>query len=87
MGRLRQVQSTECTDELFALANGSNQNAYSYTTCIVNSVKFFVHSRDERRTTQNSGVSVPGTDGFTFYGQLEEIVELCYSHGYSVVLF
>ena len=87
MCRLRQVESIEWTDELFALANGSNQNAYSYTACIVDSVKFLVHSRDERRTTQNNGVSVPRTDGFTFYGQLEEIIELCYSHGYSVVLF
>ena len=87
MCRLRSVVSTECIDELFALANKPNQKAYSYTACIVNNVKFLVHSRDERRTTENSGVSVPGTDGFTFYGQLKEIVKLCYSHGYSVVLF
>lgn len=87
MCSLRLAGSEECTEELFSLAHGSDFNAYSYTACIVNGVRFVVHSRDTRRTTQNSGVAVPGCDGFTFYGQLEDIVELCYLGGYSVVLF
>ena len=37
--------------------------------------------------TQNSGISVPGTDGNIFYGRLEEIQELNYMDTYSVVLF
>ena len=87
MCSLRLAASVECTEELFSLAHGPNFNAYSYTACILNSVRFVVHSRDIRRTTQNSGVAVPGYDGFTFYGQLEDIVEQRYLSGYSVVLF
>ncbi|GJX53620.1 hypothetical protein Tco_0281989 [Tanacetum coccineum] len=31
--------------------------------------------RDERRTTQNSGICSPGPDGEMYYGQLQEILE------------
>ena len=75
------------TDEPLSLAYGSELNAHSYDACIVNGVRCVVHSRDIQRTTQNSGVVVPGIDGFTFYGQLQEILELRYLNGYSVVLF
>ncbi|GJZ58662.1 hypothetical protein Tco_0614478 [Tanacetum coccineum] len=37
-----------------------------------------VHSRDERRTTQNSGICSPGPDGEMYYGQLQEIIEFKY---------
>lgn len=50
-------------------------------------MRFVVHSRDIRRTTQNSGVSTAGFDGCLFYGQLEEILELIYLTGCNVVLF
>ncbi|KAJ9552527.1 hypothetical protein OSB04_016572 [Centaurea solstitialis] len=84
---LQLAESPECTEELLALAHGPDLNAYSYTACVVNGVRFVVHSRDIRRTTQNSGVAVPGTYGFMFYGQLEDIIEIRYLSGYSVVLF
>ncbi|KAJ9555865.1 hypothetical protein OSB04_010479 [Centaurea solstitialis] len=84
---MEQEGSPECTEELLSLAHGSDINAHSYSACIVNGVRFVVHSRDIQHTIQNSGVAVPGIDGFTFYGQLEEIVELHYLNGYSVVLF
>lgn len=74
------------TDELNALAHGTLY-ANTYTACIVNGVRFVVHTRDDNRTTQNSGIVVPGLDDSLFYGQLEEIVELHYLSGYSVVLF
>ncbi|KAD4585795.1 hypothetical protein E3N88_23396 [Mikania micrantha] len=74
------------SDELKALAHGP-LNAYLYTACIVNGVRFVVHNRDVRRTTQNSGVVTIGEDKTPFYGQLEEIIEMNYLHGYSVVLF
>ncbi|GJT04658.1 hypothetical protein Tco_0839120, partial [Tanacetum coccineum] len=35
-------------------------------------------SRDERRTTQNSGICSPGPDGEMYYGQLQEILEFKY---------
>ncbi|KAL8249314.1 hypothetical protein R6Q59_006182 [Mikania micrantha] len=78
--------SVELSNELKSLAHGP-LNAYVYTACIVNGVRFVVHSRDIRRTTQNSGVVTIGEDGTHFYGQLEEIVELNYVNSYSVVVF
>lgn len=76
-----------CTSELFSLACGPNSNATLYTACQVNGVRFMVHDRDIHRTTQNSGVSTPGPDGVTYYGQLEQIIELTYIGCYRVVLF
>ena len=46
-----------------------------------------VLDRDERRTTQNYGVSTTGENGEIYYGQLLEIIELFYRTGYSTVLF
>ncbi|KAF5791937.1 hypothetical protein HanXRQr2_Chr09g0400431 [Helianthus annuus] len=81
--------SSELTNKLTAMAHGF-LNAYSYNACIVNGVRFVVHSCDVQRATQNSGVFSIGEDGipfYPFYGQLEEIIELNYLDGYSVVLF
>ena len=50
-------------------------------------MRFVVHSRDVRRTTQNSGVSTTGDDGRKYYGQLEDILELGYLEHCKVVLF
>lgn len=50
-------------------------------------MRFVVHSRDLRRTTQNSGVSTTGPDGIKYYGLLEDILELCYIGGCKIVLF
>nr|GEX44163.1 EF-hand domain pair [Tanacetum cinerariifolium] len=45
----------------------------------MNGVRFVVHNRDERRTTQNSGICSPGEkDRELYYGQLEEILEFSY---------
>ncbi|GKB53183.1 hypothetical protein Tco_0903936, partial [Tanacetum coccineum] len=53
----------------------------------VNGVRFVVHSRDERRTTQNSAICSPGEkDGEMYYGQLEEILEFSYM-SFKFVLF
>lgn len=46
-----------------------------------------VHSRDLRRTTQNSGVSTTDPNGIPYYGVLEEILELCYLRDCKIVLF
>ncbi|GKB26962.1 secretory carrier-associated membrane protein 4 [Tanacetum coccineum] len=45
-----------------------------------------VQSRDERRTTQNSGICTPGPDGEMSYGQLQEILEFKYL-SFKVALF
>ncbi|PWA57516.1 hypothetical protein CTI12_AA375800 [Artemisia annua] len=40
-----------CTPDLFALACGPLSTATSINSCVVNGVKFVVHSRDVKRTT------------------------------------
>ncbi|KAK9064676.1 hypothetical protein SSX86_016058 [Deinandra increscens subsp. villosa] len=84
---MKKQNSLELHSELYALSMGASINASTYTACIVNGVRFMVLDRDARRKTQNSGVTVEGEDGHKYYGQLEEIIELCYPNGYSTVLF
>ncbi|KAJ9566495.1 hypothetical protein OSB04_002461 [Centaurea solstitialis] len=86
INQLRVVDESRCSLELHALANGLTFTN-TYTACIVNGVRFLVHSRDTRLTTQNSGVSTPGPEGNMYYGLLEEILELVYLSGCKVVLF
>ncbi|GJT55618.1 gag-pol polyprotein [Tanacetum coccineum] len=75
------------TSELFALACGPTPTPISVNSCVVNGVRFVVHSRDERRTTQNNGICSPGgKDGEMYYGQLQEILEFSYL-SFKVVLF
>nr|GEV46200.1 hypothetical protein [Tanacetum cinerariifolium] len=52
----------------------------------IDGVRYVVHNRDERRTTQNSGICSPGPDGEIYYGQLQEILEFKYLL-FKVVLF
>ena len=68
------------------MACGPSCTAVSVNSCIVNGVKFIVHDRDLRRSTQNSGISTPNPSGGIYYGQLEEILELLYIP-FNVVLF
>nr|GEU77912.1 transmembrane protein 45B-like [Tanacetum cinerariifolium] len=54
--------------ELFALACGPTSSPISLNSCIVNGVRFVVHIRDERRTTQNNDICSPGErDGGMYY--------------------
>nr|GEY86751.1 hypothetical protein [Tanacetum cinerariifolium] len=55
------------SSELFAMACGPSQTLISVNSCVVNGVRFVVHSRDERCTTQNSGICSPGPDGEMYY--------------------
>nr|GEZ31300.1 hypothetical protein [Tanacetum cinerariifolium] len=72
--------------ELFALACGPSQTPISVNSYVVNGVRFVVHSRDERRTTQNNGICSPGPDEEIYYGQLEQILEFSYL-SFKTVLF
>lgn len=49
---------------------GPTVSTFSYTSCMVNGVKFVGRSRDVLCKTQNSGVYVPGEGDGDFYGQL-----------------
>nr|GFA83917.1 hypothetical protein [Tanacetum cinerariifolium] len=53
--------------ELFALACGPLQTPISVNSYIVNGVRFVVHGRDERCTTQNSSICSPGLDREMYY--------------------
>ncbi|GJV19009.1 RNA-directed DNA polymerase, eukaryota, partial [Tanacetum coccineum] len=74
------------SSKLFALAYGPSQTPISVNSCVVNGVRFLVHSRDERRTTQNSDICSPGPDREMYYGQLEQILEFLYL-SFKTVLF
>ncbi|GKD53407.1 S-adenosyl-L-methionine-dependent methyltransferases superfamily protein [Tanacetum coccineum] len=75
------------SSELFALACGPTLTPISVNSCVFNGVRFVVHNRDERHTTQNSGICSPADkDGEMYYGQLEEILEFSYI-SFKVVLF
>nr|GEU95212.1 hypothetical protein [Tanacetum cinerariifolium] len=88
--RQRYVDIDSCvstTSELFTLACEPTPTPISVNSCVVNGVRFVMHSRDERRTTQNSGICSPGgKDEEMYYGQLQEILEFLY-FSFKVVLF
>ncbi|GJZ68762.1 hypothetical protein Tco_0632312 [Tanacetum coccineum] len=46
--------------KLFALACGPTSSPISLNSYVVNGVRFIVHNRDKRRTTQNNGICSPG---------------------------
>nr|GEV43214.1 hypothetical protein [Tanacetum cinerariifolium] len=75
------------SDELFALACGPISTPILVNSCVVNGVRFIVHSRDKHRIIQNNGICSPDEkDGEMYYGQLEEILEFLYT-SFKVVLF
>ncbi|KAL5785495.1 hypothetical protein ACOSQ2_007887 [Xanthoceras sorbifolium] len=90
MRQLRENGSAEASDELYSLSNGPDFRVCYYPGCVVNGVRYLVTNRDAQRTTQNSGVMVPGEHDnleISFYGVLISIVELVYLLGHRVILF
>jgi len=74
--------SEEVDDDLFALACGPDLRVRSYSTCVVNGVRYCTVERDKNKKTQNSGVACAGTyrsEIIDFYGTLKEIIELQYN--------
>nr|GFB23461.1 hypothetical protein [Tanacetum cinerariifolium] len=59
--------SVSTTSELFALAYGPTPTLISVNSCVVNGVRFVMHNRDERRTTQNSNICSPDGKGREIY--------------------
>nr|GEU65102.1 hypothetical protein [Tanacetum cinerariifolium] len=75
--RQHHVNNDPCvikSSELFALACGQLWTPISVKSYVVNSVRFVVHSRDERRITQNSGICSPGPNGEMYYGRFQNFV-------------
>ncbi|XP_060961844.1 uncharacterized protein LOC133032042 [Cannabis sativa] len=84
---LHKSGSLENGKEFLALASGSDHLGTYYEGCIVNGVRFMATKQDEKRSTQNSGVFVAGTEGFNYYGTLTEVLKLTFTGVYSVTLF
>ncbi|XP_060968686.1 uncharacterized protein LOC133036192 [Cannabis sativa] len=84
---LHKLGSLENGEELLALACGSDHLVTYYEGVVVNGVRYMVAERDKKRTTQNSGVSVAGTEGFNYYGTLEDVMMFTFCGVYSVTLF
>ncbi|KAM6574690.1 hypothetical protein CsatA_023017 [Cannabis sativa] len=59
---LHKSGSLENGEELLPLASGSDHLGTYYEGCIVNRVRFMATKRDEKRSTQNSGLFVVGTE-------------------------
>nr|GEY65220.1 hypothetical protein [Tanacetum cinerariifolium] len=75
------------SSELFALACGPTLTPISVNSYVVNDVRFVVHSRNKRLTTQNNDICSPSDkDKEMYYGQLEDILKFLYM-SFKVVLF
>nr|GEV18281.1 pyruvate kinase [Tanacetum cinerariifolium] len=64
------------SSELFALACGPSQTPISVNSCVVNGVRFIVHSRDERCTTQNSGICSPCLNGEMYHEDGSDVIHV-----------
>ncbi|XP_060972408.1 uncharacterized protein LOC133038317 [Cannabis sativa] len=84
---LHKLGTLQNGDELLALASGSDYLATFYEGCVVNGVRFIASKRDQKRKTQNSGVTVAGTEGFNYYGTLEDVITISYTGAYTLSLF
>ncbi|XP_007226196.2 uncharacterized protein LOC18791599 [Prunus persica] len=83
-------ESTLVTKEVYALSYGPDERVCTYTGCVVNGIRWHVKDIEETRTTQNSGVMVPGTHAdqeSNFYGRLVSVVKIGFTYGYHVILF
>nr|GEY34580.1 hypothetical protein [Tanacetum cinerariifolium] len=72
--------------DLFALACGPSHTSISVNSCVVNDVRFLMHSRDEHHTTQNCDICLPDSNEEMYYGQLEQILKFSYL-SFKTVLF
>ena len=97
-----QVEKKEgYSSELLALAKGPQRAARRFTGYVVNGLRFHTKKRDGKCTTQNSGVHLmalttsfsstkdknPIVGEVSYYGAIEEIIEVDYWGALSVVLF
>lgn len=90
-----------CSLELLSLARGPHRAAKKYTGYVINGFRFHTKKRDGKCTTQNSGVCLtalttsfasskdqnPILGDVTYYGAIEEIIEVDYWGALIVVLF
>ena len=94
-------KKTNVSRELASLAKGPRREAKRFSGYIVNGYRFHTKQRDRKCTIQNSGVyltalttsfanakdSDPLVGEVSYYGSIEEIVEVDYWGAFRVVLF
>ena len=87
--------------ELEVLAMGPNRAAKKFSGYVINGCRYHTKSRDAKCTTQNSGVFLtalttsfasskdqnPLVGDVNYYGAIEDILEVDYWGGFSVVFF
>ena len=95
------VKSENVEHHLFWLAKDPNPIVRRHTGYFVNGYRFYTKNRDSRLKTQNSGVTLTAlTSSFasskdknpilgdvTYYGAIEDIIEVDFWSKFSVVLF
>lgn len=95
------AKKKECSVELLYFAKGPLPAAKKYTGYVINGFRFHTRKRDMRCTTQNSGVFLtalttsfasskdqnPVVGEVSYYGAIEEIIEVDYWGALAVVLF
>nr|XP_028957468.1 uncharacterized protein LOC114824488 [Malus domestica] len=89
MNKLKELNSPSYDEELYNLARGP-LHVELFSGCHVNGIKFLGATRDDKLSTQNSGVHVPGagdSEDIDFYGKLTCVVQLLYKDRCQVILF
>ncbi|XP_068304214.1 uncharacterized protein [Pyrus communis] len=89
MNKLKELNSPSYDEELYNLARGP-LHVELFSGCYVNGIKFLGATRDDKLSTQNSGVHVPGagdSEDIDFYGKLTSVVQLLYKNRCQVILF
>ncbi|CAA0810666.1 Unknown protein [Striga hermonthica] len=95
------VELEQVPDHIKWLALGPSHVARRYTGYFINGYRFYTQGRDAKLKTQNSGVTLtaltssfsstkdlnPSVDGVTYYGRINDIIEIDYWSSFSVVLF
>jgi hypothetical protein len=81
----------QVSEEIQTLAEGPSLVARSYGSYTINGYNFHTKSYDEGRPTQSSGVAlvsqVPGNGKRTYYGVINQILELSYNRKGNMVVF
>ncbi|XP_028965019.1 uncharacterized protein [Malus domestica] len=89
MNKLKELNSPSYDEELYNLARGP-LHVELFSGCHVNGIKFLGATRDDKLSTPNSGVHVPGagdSEDINFYGKLTSVVQLLYKDRCQVILF
>ncbi|XP_050941518.1 uncharacterized protein LOC127149700 [Cucumis melo] len=80
----------EASDDLYSIALGPINEVRTYSGCFVNGLRYHSIERDNRRTTQNSGIMAyeeTKADETNYYGVLQEVLDLEYLKCRRVCLF